>query len=45
MIDAGIETIQSADFLTLEQKAAIFYNNAATFLGLSEQSNKKHWSN
>lgn len=41
-ITMGIETINSADFLSLEQKEDIFYNNAASFLGLSEEQIKKH---
>lgn len=41
-IDVGIETINSADFLTLDQKEDIFYDNAAEFLGLSEEEIKKH---
>ena len=32
------ETIESADFLTAEQKRDIFYNNAARFLRLDEKS-------
>lgn len=32
IIDWSIEIINGADFLTLEQKADIFYNNAARFL-------------
>ncbi|MEQ8359574.1 MAG: amidohydrolase family protein [Cytophagales bacterium] len=44
-IDVGIETINSADFLTLEQKENIFYNNAAEFLGLSDEEIKKHKNN
>lgn len=34
VIDSSIETLQSADFLSLEQKADLFYNNAARFLRL-----------
>ncbi len=41
-IDDAIKAINSADFLTLEQKADIFYNNAATFFGLSDEEVKKH---
>ncbi len=41
-IDVGIETINSADFLTLKQKENIFYNNAANFLGLSDEEIRKH---
>lgn len=36
-IDDAIESINSADFLSLEQKADIFYNNAARFLKLSDE--------
>ncbi|MDX5447413.1 MAG: amidohydrolase [Bacteroidota bacterium] len=36
-IDVGIETIQSADFLTLEQKEDIFYGNASRFLNLEKE--------
>ena len=40
-----VEAINSAEFLTLEQKADIFYNNAARFLGLTEQEIEKHKAN
>jgi len=43
-IDVAIETVNSADFLTLEQKEDIFYNNAANFLGLDEEEIKEHKS-
>lgn len=43
-IDVAVETINSIDFLTLKQKEDIFYNNAAKFLGLSEEEIKKHKS-
>ena len=36
LIGEAIETIESAPFLTDEQKHDIFYNNAARFLGLPE---------
>ena len=36
LIGQAIETIESASFLTDEQKHDIFYNNAARFLGLPE---------
>jgi predicted TIM-barrel fold metal-dependent hydrolase len=36
-IRLSIETIESADFLTEEQKRDIFYNNAARFLRLDEK--------
>lgn len=45
VISVGIETVNSADFLTLEQKEDIFYDNAAAFLGLSEDEIKKHKEN
>ena len=44
-IGMAIEAIESADFLTEEQKRDIFYNNAAGFLGLSEREIKVHHTN
>ena len=41
-IDETVDAVNSADFLTLEQKEDIFYDNAATFLGLSEEEIKEH---
>tara|TARA_B100000949_G_scaffold235627_1_gene260900 strand:- start:2103 stop:2939 length:837 start_codon:yes stop_codon:yes gene_type:complete len=41
-IDIAIDAINSADFLTLEQKEDIFYDNAAEFLGLSASLIAKH---
>jgi len=41
-IDDAIESVNSAHFLTLEQKEDIFYDNAAEFLGLSDEEIKKH---
>ncbi|MCW5518085.1 amidohydrolase family protein [Muriicola sp. Z0-33] len=41
-ISIAIDAINSADFLTLNQKADIFYNNAANFLGLNEKEIAKH---
>ncbi len=41
-IDEGIEAINSVDFLSLEQKENIFYNNAARFLGFTDAEIKKH---
>jgi hypothetical protein len=35
-IEAGIEAIESADFLSFDQKRDILYNNAARFLRLSD---------
>jgi len=42
VISVGIESINNANFLTLEQKEDIFYNNAAKFLGLTDDEIKKH---
>ncbi|WP_160172972.1 amidohydrolase family protein [Altibacter lentus] len=44
VISIGIESVNNADFLTLDQKEDIFYNNAARFLKLSEKEIKKHKS-
>ena len=41
-IEAGIEAIESADFLTFEQKRDILYNNAARFLRLTEEEVALH---
>lgn len=41
-IDEAVEAIQSAEFLTPEQKADIFYNNAARFLRLSDEEIARH---
>jgi predicted TIM-barrel fold metal-dependent hydrolase len=41
-IGLAIEGIESAEFLTAQQKADIFYNNAARFLGLNEETIAKH---
>ncbi len=41
-IGIAIERINSLEFLTDEDKADIFYNNAATFLGLTEAEINKH---
>lgn len=40
VIGEAIETIESADFLTEEQKRDIFYNNAVRFLRLEEKLEK-----
>ncbi|MEL7271605.1 MAG: amidohydrolase family protein, partial [Bacteroidota bacterium] len=37
LISTGIETVNNAAFLTLEQKENIFYNNAAKFLNLKDE--------
>ena len=42
VIDVAVDAIQSADFLTPEEKADIFYNNAARFLRLSEEEIARH---
>ena len=42
-IGLAIDGIESADFLTEEQKRDIFFNNAARFLKLSnEEMNEYH---
>jgi len=43
-IDDAVEAVNSAEFLTLEQKEDIFYNNAAKFLGFTENEIKMHKS-
>ena len=43
-IDVAIETVNSAYFLTIQQKENIFYNNAARFLGLTDEEIEKHKS-
>ncbi|MDG1572021.1 amidohydrolase family protein [Robiginitalea sp. M366] len=40
--DQAIGNINSASFLSMEQKADIFYNNAAAFLGLSPEEIEEH---
>ena len=42
VITLGIRAIDSAPFLTDAQKADIFYNNAARFLGLSDEEMARH---
>lgn len=41
-IDAAIDAIESAEFLTAEQKRDIFYNNAARFLRLNDGEIARH---
>ncbi|NJB69610.1 hypothetical protein GGR42_000072 [Saonia flava] len=41
-IEKAIEGVNRAEFLTMEQKEDIFYNNAANFLGLNEEEITKH---
>ena len=42
LITQAVEAIESASFLTDEQKADIFYNNAARFLRLSDEEIAQH---
>ena len=44
VIPVVIEALQSADFLSTDQKADIFYNNAARFLRLSDDEVAAHHS-
>lgn len=44
VITVGIESVNNADYLTLEQKEDIFFDNAAKFLGLSEKEIAKYKS-
>jgi uncharacterized protein len=39
-IDVAIQSIETAPFLTLEQKRDIFYNNAARFLRLKDRTGR-----
>lgn len=41
-VGVSIEAIQSLDFLTAKEKGAIFYDNAARFLGLNEEEIARH---
>lgn len=41
-IGISIEAVQSLDFLTVEEKEAILYGNAARFLGLSAEEVARH---
>jgi uncharacterized protein len=41
-IGVAIEHVETADFLSAEQKRDIFYNNAARFLRLSEEEIARH---
>ena len=40
-IEIAIESIETAEFLTEDQKRDIFYNNAARFLRLTDDQIKK----
>ncbi len=42
--DQAIANVNSAPFLSADQKADIFYNNAAVFLGLSDEEIARHKS-
>lgn len=42
LIEVGINAINAADFLSLEMKEDIFYDNAAEFLGLAPEEIEKH---
>ena len=44
-IEVAIQSIESADFLTAEQKRDIFYNNAARFLRLEQAEAARHFGN
>lgn len=44
-IERSIEAIESADFLSSEQKRDIFYNNAARFLRLTDAEIARHHGN
>ncbi len=44
-IDDAVAAVNSANFLTFEQKEDIFYDNAADFLGLTEEEIKAHKEN
>ncbi|WP_350288347.1 amidohydrolase family protein [uncultured Croceitalea sp.] len=45
LIRVGIESINNVEFLTLEQKEDILYDNAAKFLNLSDKEIKMHKEN
>jgi len=42
VISLGIESVNNADFLTLDQKEDVFYDNAAKFLKLTDEEIRKH---
>lgn len=42
VIDVAVDAVQSADFLSPDQKADVFYNNAAAFLRLTEEEIARH---
>ena len=41
-VEVAIESVETADFLTPEQKRDVLYNNAARFLRLSDEEMAKH---
>jgi hypothetical protein len=41
-ITLAVDALQSAEFLTADQRADIFYNNAAQFLRLSDEERAQH---
>lgn len=41
-IGISVEAVQDLDFLTVEEKAAVFYDNAARFLRLSDEEISRH---
>jgi hypothetical protein len=41
-IDASLEQLESLDFLTQAEKRNILYNNAARFLGLTDEQISAH---
>jgi predicted TIM-barrel fold metal-dependent hydrolase len=44
-IGLSVKFVENADYLTEEQKRNIFYNNAARFLKLDDETIKKHHNN
>ncbi len=42
VIDVAVDAIQSANFLAQDEKADIFYNNAARFFRLTEEEKRRH---
>ncbi|MDX1479294.1 MAG: amidohydrolase family protein [Saprospiraceae bacterium] len=44
VISVGVASVNNAEFLTLDQKEDIFYDNAARFLGLSDEEIAQHKS-
>lgn len=41
-IKASVNFLNDQDYLTQREKAGIFYNNAARFLGLNEEEIAQH---